>query len=169
MNWEAIGAVGEIIGAGVVVITLIYLSIQLRQNTAATQSSRLENQFRSINAWYGQMNDPDSARTWLAGLQDYRALSNVDRVRFHSMAIQIVLSYEQARTFVQQGLYSESGLAPQEAWTVALINTPGGQTWWTETESDWNPELRAHLATLSRSYSHFVPDPMLDLSDATGS
>jgi len=32
MNWEAIGAVGEIIGAIAVVVTLLYLAVQTRQN-----------------------------------------------------------------------------------------------------------------------------------------
>ena len=35
MNWHAIGAIGEIVGATAVVVTLIYLSIQMRQNTAS--------------------------------------------------------------------------------------------------------------------------------------
>ena len=33
MNWDAIGAVGEIIGAAGVIITLAYLATQIRQNT----------------------------------------------------------------------------------------------------------------------------------------
>lgn len=39
MNWEAIGAIGEVIGAIAVVTTLIYLSVQLRQNTNTVQAS----------------------------------------------------------------------------------------------------------------------------------
>jgi hypothetical protein len=35
MNWEAIGAVGETLGAAGVIITLVYLATQLRQNTRA--------------------------------------------------------------------------------------------------------------------------------------
>jgi hypothetical protein len=42
MNWEAIGAIGEIMGATVVVITLIYLAAQMKQNTLALRSSHLE-------------------------------------------------------------------------------------------------------------------------------
>jgi len=33
MNWDAIGAIGEIIGALAVVVTLIYLAIQTRHNS----------------------------------------------------------------------------------------------------------------------------------------
>ena len=39
INWEAIGAIGEIIGAVGVIATLVYLSVQLRQNTKALRSS----------------------------------------------------------------------------------------------------------------------------------
>jgi antirestriction protein len=31
MNWDALGAIGEIIGAGAVLITLAYLALQIRQ------------------------------------------------------------------------------------------------------------------------------------------
>jgi hypothetical protein len=37
MNWDAIGAVGEIVGAGAVVATLIYLSVQMRLSRQATE------------------------------------------------------------------------------------------------------------------------------------
>ena len=42
MNWEAIGAVGEILGALLVGVTLIYLAVQLRQNTRATRAATLQ-------------------------------------------------------------------------------------------------------------------------------
>jgi hypothetical protein len=38
MNWEAIGAIGEIVGAVAVVFTLIYLSTQIRQNNKLLSS-----------------------------------------------------------------------------------------------------------------------------------
>ena len=39
MNWDAVGAISQIVGAALVGITLIYLAVQLRQNTAALKSS----------------------------------------------------------------------------------------------------------------------------------
>jgi hypothetical protein len=39
VNWTAIGAIGEILGAAGVIITLIYLARQVRQNTRATRLS----------------------------------------------------------------------------------------------------------------------------------
>jgi len=65
MDWNAIGAVAEIVGAIAVVVTLIYLAGQVRQATRATQAanfqaaSALEQEFLLL---LGQ--DPATARTW---------------------------------------------------------------------------------------------------------
>jgi len=67
MNWDAIGAVGEIVGAVAVIITLLYLASQIRQATRATQAasvqtaSALDQDFLLI---LGQ--DPVAARVWTA-------------------------------------------------------------------------------------------------------
>ena len=49
MNWEAIGAVGELIGASVVLITLIYLAVQIKQNTAAVATATYESTMTGFN------------------------------------------------------------------------------------------------------------------------
>jgi len=41
MNWDALSAIGELLGATGVVVTLIYLSVQIRQNTRAIRGSTL--------------------------------------------------------------------------------------------------------------------------------
>lgn len=42
MNWESIGAIGEVSGTIGVIVTLIYLASQLRQNTNALRSASHE-------------------------------------------------------------------------------------------------------------------------------
>ena len=39
MNWEAVAAIAESVGAIFVVITLLYLAVQIRQNTAMNASA----------------------------------------------------------------------------------------------------------------------------------
>src|SRR5215471_12958793 len=43
INWEALGAVANVLAAVGVIATLIYLSIQIRQNTKAVRSSSIQN------------------------------------------------------------------------------------------------------------------------------
>jgi len=49
MNWDAIGAVGEVSGAIAVVATLGYLAVQIRQNTSAVRANSAQAFADSIN------------------------------------------------------------------------------------------------------------------------
>lgn len=49
MNWEAIGAIGEVVGAVAVVATLIYLIAQLKQNTAGIHAATIQANFQMFN------------------------------------------------------------------------------------------------------------------------
>jgi hypothetical protein len=49
MNWEAIAAVGELVGAVAVLITLIYLAVQIRQNTATVATATYESTMTGFN------------------------------------------------------------------------------------------------------------------------
>ncbi len=48
MNWDAIGAIGEILGAIAVLGTLIYLAAQIRQNTASVTTATYESMMAGI-------------------------------------------------------------------------------------------------------------------------
>ena len=48
MNWDVVGAIAEMVGAFAVVLTLFYLTQQLRQNTKA-----LETEFSRANLEQG--------------------------------------------------------------------------------------------------------------------
>jgi hypothetical protein len=52
MNWDAMGAVGEIVGAIAVLVTLIYLAAQIRQNAKALdrQSDIAQAQIQQMRA-----------------------------------------------------------------------------------------------------------------------
>ena len=60
MNWAAIGAVGEILGAIAVVATLIYLTVQLKQNSLQI---RLSSSQTAANNYSGRiievLSDPE--------------------------------------------------------------------------------------------------------------
>ena len=45
MNWQAIGAMGEILGAAAVVLTLFYLGVQIRQNTKVSRAQISKDMF----------------------------------------------------------------------------------------------------------------------------
>ncbi len=90
MNWEAIGAIGELIGAIGVILTLGYLAFQIRQNTqqlaqnerssiaAAVYSSAtvLRENRKSV------FENPEITEMWLKGMNNPVELSDAGRYRF---------------------------------------------------------------------------------------
>ena len=59
MNWEAIGAVGEVLGAVAVVITLVYLARQLRENTKSIRLQSVESTYKDWNEILKDMQNID--------------------------------------------------------------------------------------------------------------
>jgi len=147
MNWEAIGAIGEIIGALGVIVSLIYLATQIR-----TQNK--ESRLAAVAEWTTQWNAfsvsfaerPALAELWAKGVQDFSSLNQGEVVQF---------SAQVGRFFrVAEGLhdqYSQGRLDP-EAWrgferTLRDVTSlPGVKAWW-PTRSHWHSDEFAAFVT----------------------
>ncbi len=63
MNWDAIGAIGEIVGALAVVLSLIYLATQIRvSNKVAQRDSRMNLLELANGFWSGTADSPSLAK-----------------------------------------------------------------------------------------------------------
>ena len=65
MNWDAIGALGEILGAMAVIGSLLFVGVQIRSNTRASQIATTHNLtdiFLTVTAKISE--DPEMARIW---------------------------------------------------------------------------------------------------------
>ena len=83
MNWNAIGAVGEVAGAIAVVATLVYLTIQLRINTKSIVSSNSNNLMQGFNTFNASLyGDEEATRIFYDGLESPDTLSLTERRRF---------------------------------------------------------------------------------------
>ncbi len=86
MNWEAIGAVGEILSAMGVVVTLGYLAVQIRQSNAIASWETHRSAVAGFSdAFQNIANDADNARVYRCGLFDLQSLAPDDRLRFSNI------------------------------------------------------------------------------------
>ena len=82
MNWNAIGALGEIFGAVAVFVSLAYLAIQIKANTASMRTASrqsVSNEFRDFNRIVFE--EPES---FAKGLHDYSEIPFETRSKFCS-------------------------------------------------------------------------------------
>lgn len=83
MNWEAFGAIGEVIGATAVVVSLIYVSLQVRAGLMGLQTTTRVSVFQSLVDWNSAiMADPRLAWIFQAGCVDFEALEEDERARY---------------------------------------------------------------------------------------
>jgi hypothetical protein len=77
MNWEAIGAVGEVLGGLAVLVTLIYLSIQVRQNTRFAKAQVNTSGFVAFSSYRKMVNEHAAV---VVKMQKAEDLSEIDSV-----------------------------------------------------------------------------------------
>ena len=98
MNWEAIGALGEIVGALAVVLTLAYLAIQVRHaKAAAADTNRLERSKGVRDMMLASAADSGLRENLTKGLQ----LSNY----YNEIASNLNMSSDEAASFDWAMLY----------------------------------------------------------------
>ncbi len=113
MNWEAISAIAEIVGSVAIVVTLVYLAVQIRQSTRASQSAaRFESgRYWSNEAMQGALS-PDFAQILSVGLENPETLTDTERER-------LIMWYTE-HFLMKDTLYQEyiAGMLPEETWAV---------------------------------------------------
>ena len=83
--WEAISAIGQIVGALAVVISLIYLATEVRSNARATRLAATRSTLDSLYRLIQQITEhPDLAELRSRGFDDFESLEGTDRARFFS-------------------------------------------------------------------------------------
>ena len=97
MNWDAIGALAEVVGAIAVVITLIYVAVQIRQDTNATKLTAAQNTSRDLRDALGVLaNDMGMTAIHLRALKDVGSLSPEERHRLYPYLNVLYKQYENA-------------------------------------------------------------------------
>jgi hypothetical protein len=92
MNWDAIGAIGEIIGALAVVTTLLYLSVQVRQYQRSSIAEGSSKGHELHSAWRNTIVQNTEAAGALAKANSGETLSERDRVQLEFFADELFIA-----------------------------------------------------------------------------
>ena len=94
MNLDELAALAEIVGALGVVLTLIFLAIELRKNTLATRQQSYNNIVARRSAVFDTLSENrDMTEIWITGLvgEDF---DGVDSTRFTLQMINLMSHYQ---------------------------------------------------------------------------
>ena len=151
MEWsiQDLGAIGEFVGAIAVVVTLAYLAIQIRQNTASVEISRsahsatveteLNKRFHELRR--DQYADPELARIYREGMLTPEKLDPVEWHRFHNFVYSQFLALGEQYA-LSDVLVIERG--EYEDFYTDMFRYPGVRAFW-RTMYPYDPEWFEHV------------------------
>jgi hypothetical protein len=151
MSIQEWAAIAEIVSAVAVVASLIYLAVQIRQNTnglsMSLRSTELAAFERNVEAGNRIREifilNSDVSELYARGLKSYADLGDSDRMRF-GMVLSNVFSALQG-AYVRQLAYGNdpANFAGSERTLDSLIRRRGVRDWLSRNNPDWRPQFAA--------------------------
>ena len=149
MNWDALGAIAELLGAIAVFATLIYLAIQIKESTKASRSAAVTDATSAVQAWYQELgSNPETARLFLKGMSQPEALSNEDQFQFLMLVHSIFLGFQRSYFLSRAGTLDVS-LRDSIGTAMRTVNhLPGMRMYWQQRKAYFQPEFIAWVEEL---------------------
>jgi hypothetical protein len=147
MDWNAVGAIGEIIGALAVFLTLGYLAVQIRQNTKAVRASALDSSVHAVNAVRVAMfESAEVTALYRKGLEAFDELDDDERMRFRLLVHTILWSVWNIYAQTEYGGLSSSTWEAQVPLLDRILNSRGGLWFWNEYQMEFEETFRKEVS-----------------------
>lgn len=152
MTLAEISQVAQTIGSAAVVVSLIFLGVEVHRNTKATQAashhavSETLNQINLLWARNGEV-----TRLWLAGLHDRRALTPEECWRFDSTLRAYLHVCETMYLQASLGAGDRGIVIAEEDGIRTVFASAGVREWWAENPFGFSAEFRSYVERLTAS------------------
>ena len=144
MDIPELGAIGELVGGVAVVASLLYVGIQLRQNTALSRAATAsESLNQSAEFSQAVALDRDTAALYFRGIEEPDSLDRDEKSQFFFILMAIMRRYENSEFQLRQGLLPQSSWQGFHGNLVSIATRPGFTWWWARAERGFSPEYRA--------------------------
>jgi hypothetical protein len=153
MNWEALGAIGELVAAAGVMGTLLFVGIQVRlsnqqtsqANKIAAADSQRDLLKQAAGFFHLTLDNPTVLRDVRLGLMSYDNASHETKNNFATWAFALLHITEQCVYMNDEDLITGSSFKGFETAALGIIVTPGGAEWWVHTKKVIGATVVEHL------------------------
>lgn len=152
MTLAEISQISQMIGSASVVASLIFVGVQIHQNTKTTRASShhaVSEALNRVNLLWARSGEVTSI--WLLGVQDRGALTPEDRWRFDSMLRAYMHVCETMYIQASLGAGDSGILIAEESGIKSVFSSPGVEEWWEENPFGFAPEFRRYVERVTNS------------------
>ena len=141
-----LGALGEFVGAFAVVFTLIYLSLQIRQNTKAVRASAIDVSIsRANDVRVSMYENAEVSRIYMQGLNHPDELDEESRLRFRLIIHAVLLAGSNVYSQTSFAGLSLSTWDAQLTLLKRVMISPGGRWFWKEYRLEFEEAFREQI------------------------
>ena len=148
MNWDAIGAIGEIVGASAVVVSLVYLALQIRSQNKQEKLSALREMSRELRGTTAMFANNDMSDIFVRANEDYSSLTDAESVQLIVLTTNIFRAWENAFLESKVGNLDESvwqGLSRDYTQTMGI---PSFQYIWGLRKQNFDSEFQKYVDSI---------------------
>jgi len=124
-------SIAEIIGAVAVVVSLLYVGLQVNDNTSAIRSTAANDATVTMQAWYLEMgSNRQASDVWFNAMTSAEPLSTNDEFQFMMSMHSVLLGMQNSFLLSQEGTIDAEF---REALTIAIVavkDLPGMKRFW---------------------------------------
>ena len=132
MTLEDLGNIGEFVAAILVFVSLLYLAIQIRQNTKSVRTSTYQAVLESSHRVNELFADPRIERIYRVGRKDLRQLKENELAQFKALVSNIIGFHEALFLQRQQGAIDDDFFVNRFSSFHYIISQPGVRAIWEE-------------------------------------
>ena len=157
MNWDAINAISQMVSSIAVVLSFLYLALQVHSSTRVAKIAAQDSAATALrDVTKPFMENEQLGRIWQTGLNDLSALSRDDQARFFHAAYQFLKAYETIHFHFAYGLLDEQ---LWEGWRELLrhyIAAPGVAHYWKLRHELFSKRFQQFVQKLEPPMQHFT-------------
>ena len=149
MKLSAAAKWAEIVSALGIVVSLIYVGIQVTDNTRAMRSETASNASTEFIDWYTHLSgNPELMDVWLRGVTAPETLDEQQSLRFVFLLHIIMLQFQNNFYLVEEGTLDEKVLSAINNTLATIRGTPGFAMYWSLRKELFFPEYQAFVERL---------------------
>src|SRR3954468_20251945 len=131
MNWDAISAISQLVGSLAVVLSVLYLAIQVHQSNRVAKVAAQDAAAAAVREVTNTfMDNAEMARIWRIGLENLGSLSVDDQARFFHATHQFLKAFETIHFHHIHGLMDEQTWLGWQELLRHYVASPGIGHYW---------------------------------------
>ena len=130
------------------IITLIYLAVQIRTNTKTTRLQSYYDLVARRSAWMSEVADSqEMTEIFYAGAQGELS-SGVDSQRFLMVMLNFMSHFQDVYLQFRAGIVEDDVWQAERKMLAAMVHAPGVQDWWEQARQYFMPDFIQEVARI---------------------